>query len=133
MLFEQQAPAIQQNRGVHGRLAALAVRRQRHARQHGGGQLAGGRGQLIDGRAAAGQKAGLFKKVGRRIAADGQFGKDREPRAQRGGAPAGGNNLFKVSGEIPDRGIDLGQCDLHTSSLKREAASLAQLASRLRP
>ena len=55
---------------------------------------AGGGGQLIDGRAAAGQEAWLLKEVGRGIAADGQFGEDGKARAQRSGAAAGGNDLF---------------------------------------
>ena len=81
------------------------------------GKRARGRGQFVDGGAAAGQKAGLLKKVGGRIAADGQLREDGEARAQVGGAAAGGNDFFQVSGEIPDRGVDLGQCDLHSSSL----------------
>jgi hypothetical protein len=32
-----------------------------------------------------------------------------------GSAAAGGNNLFKISGEISNGGIDLGERDLHTS------------------
>ena len=117
MLLQQQVAAIQQNRGVDGRLAASSLRRQRHARHHGGRQIACSRGQLIDRCAAAGQETRLFKKVGRRIAADDKFGENRQPRTLCGGAPAGGNDSFKISPEIPHRGIDLGQCDLHTSSL----------------
>ena len=127
MLFEQQAAAIQQNGGVYGRLARLASGRKGHARQHGGRQIARGRGQLIDGRTAAGQKARLFKEVGGRIAADDQFGKDSKPRALGSGATAGRNNFFKISGEIPDSWIDLGQRDLHTSSLIQCREPLAQL------
>ena len=117
MLLQQQVPAVQQHRGVHGRLARFASRGQSDAGQHRRGQVARGRGQLVHRGAAAGQKAWLFKKVGGRIAADGQLGKDRQPRAQSGGAAAGGNDLLQISGEIPDRGIDLGERDLHTSSL----------------
>ena len=82
------------------------------------GRLRGGLSKFIDGCAAAREKAGLLKEVGRRIAADGQFGKDREPGALIGGAPGGGDDFFEIAGEIPDRGVDLGQCDLHISSLK---------------
>ena len=108
VLFEQQAPAIQQHGGVHGRLATLAVRSQGHAGQHCGWQLAGGRGQLIDRQAAAGEKAGLFKKVCWRIAAEHQLGEDGQPSAQPGRPPADGDNSFKITAEIPNSGIDLG-------------------------
>ena len=108
--------------GVDGGLAGIRRCRQRYAGEDGRGQVASGRGQFIDGCAAAGEKAGLLKEVGRRIAADGQLGKDGEPRALVGGAPADVNNFFKISGEIPDRGVDLGECDLHTSSLMQERA-----------
>ena len=128
VLLEQQTAAIQQNGGIHGRLMTPAAKiifpRSRllfcgkgHARQHGGRQIARCRGQLIDGRTAAGQEAWFFKEVGWRVPADDQFGKDGQPRAQCGRATAGGNDFFKISGEIPDRWIDLGQCDLHISSL----------------
>ncbi len=130
MLFEQDAAAIEQNRGVDGGLftpansslggawlGSLTLCRQGHARQHGGGQVAGGRGQLIDGRAAASQETRLFQEVGGRVTAEDQLGKDGEPRALGGRATAGRDNLIKISGEIPDSWIDLGQRDLHSSSL----------------
>ena len=98
-------------------LPRLRLGRQGHACQHGGGQLAGGCGQLINCSAATGQEARFLKEVGRRITADRQFGKHREPRALGGGATAGGDNLFKIPGEISDSWIDLGECDLHTPSL----------------
>ena len=43
----------------------------------------------------------------------------RAPRFRR--AAACGNNFFEISGEIPDRGIDLGERDLHTSSLNADS------------
>ena len=97
---------------------------QRHARQHGGGQLARGCGQFVDGGAAAGEKAGLLKKVGGRIAADGELGENRQARAQIRGAAAGGDNFFQISGEISDRGIDLAKCDLHSFSLNGETGGI---------
>ena len=94
VLFEEQAATIEQNGGVDGRLSTLALCQQSHARQHGGRQLAGGRGKFIDGGAAAGQKAGLFQKVGRGVTAKGQLGKDGKPRALSGGAAADSDNFF---------------------------------------
>jgi len=122
VLFKQQSPAIQQNRCIHRGLAATTFRSQGHAGKHSGGQVAGGRGKLIHGLTAARQEAWLFKEVGRRIAADYQFRKDREPRAQRSRTSTRLNNLFKISAEIPNCWINLGQCDLHTSSLIPPAA-----------
>ena len=112
--------AIEQDGGVDGGLAGCrgSAGKATPARTRGG-QVARGLGELIDGRAAAGEKAGLLKEVGGRIAADGEFGEDGEARAQVRGAAAGGNDFFEISGEIPDRGIDLGECDLHISSLIR--------------
>ena len=73
VLLEQQQAVIEQDGGVHRWLAAFTARLERDSREHGGGQLPGGRGQLIDGRSAASEKAGLFKEVGGRIAADGKL------------------------------------------------------------
>ena len=108
VLLEQHTATIQQNGGVDGRLAipaagircrnsrlaALTPGRQRHARQHGGRQVAGSLGEFTDGRAAAGQKAGFLKEIGRRVTADHQLGKDREPRALSGRAAGDRDNLF---------------------------------------
>ena len=127
MLFQQQATAIQQNCGVHGGLAAFPRSRQSHPCQHSGGQLAGCRCQFIDRSSAARQKARLFKKVGRGIAAYAEFREYRQPSAQLDSPPARGNDAFKVTAEIPDSGIDLGQCNLHLLSLipkDERAASL---------
>ena len=56
-------------------------------------RLARGRSQFVHCPAATGEKAGLLKKVGWRIAADSQLGKDRQTRAQRG-RPAGWRPRF---------------------------------------
>jgi len=114
---EKSVAAIKQNGGVHGRLAALAPGGQGHPGKHGGWQIAGCRSQLVDRCTAAGEEAGLFKEVCRRIAADDQLGEDGQPSAQPGRLPADGDDPFKIPAEIPDCGVDLGQCDLHTSSL----------------
>ncbi len=75
--------AVEEDGGVEGGLSILASSRAgRDTGENGGRQLARGRGQLVDGGAAARQKAGLLKKVGGRIAADGEFGEDRKARAQ---------------------------------------------------
>ena len=135
VLFEQETPAIEQDCGVDGgsftpanadlrghRLRSLTLCRKGHACQHGGGQIAGGCGQFIDGSAATSQETRLFQEVGGRVTAKNQLGEDGEPRALSGRATAGRNNLFKISGEISDSLIDLGQRDLHSSSLIEETA-----------
>jgi hypothetical protein len=106
VLFKEQTASIEQNGGVYGRLATFD--RQGHACEHGCRQIPSGGGQLIDSGAAASEKAGLFEKVGRRITANDQFGKDGETRALGCGATAGRNDFLKISGEIPDSWVDLG-------------------------
>ena len=123
VLLQQQTPSVQQNGGIDGWLFTL--RWQCHSCQHGGGQSGGRSGQLIDRRAATGQKAGLLQKIGGRVAANNQFGKDRQPCAQSRGAAADGNDFFQISGKISDGGIDLRQGYLHTPSLIPCAASIA--------
>ena len=117
MLLQEQSAAVEEDCGVEGRLSVLAAGGQRHAREDGGGQLARGPGQFVDCGTAAGKEAGFLKEIGGRITADGKLGEDGEARALLRRAAAGGNDLLEISREIPDRGIDLGQCDLHKSSL----------------
>ena len=120
MLFEQDLAAIEQNRGVHGRLAGVRLGQAARLPRQRCWQSAGGRGKFIDGRSAAGKKARLLKEVGGGISADGQLGEDGEAGALVGSAAGNRKNFFEIAGEIPDRGVDLGQCDLHTFSLKQE-------------
>ncbi len=110
---------VDEHGGVEGWFAILSVGRKGDASKHGNVQLARCRSQLVHGRAAARQEAGLLKKVGGRIAADGELGKDRKARALFRRAAAGGNDLLEVSGKITNRGVDLGQRDLHNSILNR--------------
>ena len=120
MLLEKDLTAIEENRGVDGGLAGVGRCRQRDASDQRGGQVTRGLGEFIDGLAAAGEKARFLKKVGGRVSADGQLGEDGEPRAKVGGATGNRKNLFKIAGEIPDRGVDLGQCDLHIFQFNAE-------------
>jgi hypothetical protein len=117
VLLKQQMAAIEQDGCVDGWLADARFRRQGYAGEYGRGQLRGGCGQFFNGSSAAGEEAGLLKEIGWRVAADGQLGKYREPRAFGGRVFTGRDNLFKVSGEISDSRIDLGECDLHSYSL----------------
>jgi hypothetical protein len=105
VLFEEQTTAIEENGGINGRLTRLRLGWQRHARQHGCRQIARGGGQFIDGCAAARQEAGLFQKVRRRITADGQLRKDRQPGALSGGAAAGSNNFSRFPVKSPTVGL----------------------------
>ena len=107
-----------------GGLAGIGRSGQSDACNEGGGKVARGCGEFVDGLAAAREKARLLKKVGGRITADGQFRKDGEAGALFGGATGNRNDFFKIAGEIPDRGVDLGQCDLHSSSLMQQAPGI---------
>ncbi len=122
VLLEEKRASVEQNGGIDGRLACLGWGGQSHASQHSRRQVTGGRGQFVDSAAAAGEEAGLLKEIGGRIAADGELRKHGEARAQCGCAAAGRNDSFKVSCKIPDRRIDLGQCDLHRISLNARCA-----------
>ena len=117
VLLEEQLALVEEHSGVEGRLTVFASGGQRNARQHCGGQLARCAGELVDCGTAAGEEAGFLKKVGGRITADGELGEDGEARALLRRSPADGNDSFEISREIPDRRIDLGQCDLHNYSL----------------
>ena len=119
VLLEEQLALVEEDGGVEGRFAILAVGRKGDAGKHGNGQFARCRSQFVHGRSAAGQEAGFLKEVGGRIAADGELGKDRKARALFRRAAAGGNDLLEVSGKITNRGVDLGQRDLHNSILNR--------------
>ena len=131
MLFEKQLATVEKYSGVEGGLpphrrrpvarspgfTVIAPRRRRNACQHGRGQLARSEGQFVHRGTAAGKEAGLFKKVGGRIAADGELGEDGEARTLLRRSPADSDDSFEISGEIPNRRIDLGQRDLHKYSL----------------
>ncbi len=119
VLFEKDFTPIKQNRGIHGRLAGVGWSGQCDASDKRGGQFTRGLGKFIHSLTAAGEKARFLKKVGGRISADGQFREDGKSCALVGGATGKGKNFFEIAGEIPDRGVDLRQCDLHTFSLKQ--------------
>jgi len=120
MLLEEQLTFVQKHRGIEGRFSVFASGGQSHSGENGGGQLMGGCGEFVDSRTAAGQKARFLQKVGWRVAADGEFGKNAEARAPLRCTAAGGHDSLEISREITDCGVDLGQSDFHTSSLNRE-------------
>ncbi len=122
VLFEKQLAFVEKNGGVEGWLSVLSVRRKGDAGEHGYRQLARRHGQFVHGRSAPHQEAGFLKEVGGRIAADGELGEDREARAPLRCAVAGGNNFLEITRKITDRGVDLGQRNLHSSILNREAS-----------
>ena len=117
MLFEQDVAAIDEHRSVHCRLPSLGWSGECHTGHHCRGKSARQGRQFVDSCAAASQKARLFKEIGRGVSANGKLGEDRESGPLRGGPAAGRDNFFKITGEISNSGIDLGQCDLHSSIL----------------
>ena len=116
-MFEEQIAAIEEDSSVEGGFAIRAAGWQRDAGQDCSGQIECGGSKLVNRRPAAGEEAGLLKEVGGRIAADDEFGEDRQSSARIGGAPAESDDFLQISGEIPDRGIDLRQRDLHKISV----------------
>ena len=117
VLLQQKLSFIQQHRGIHRRFPRPGRRGQRHSGKNRRWQLARGRGQLVDCGAAAGKKARLLQKVGRRIAADGEFRENRQPRTLFRSPPAHRDDLFEIPGKVANRGVDLSEPDLHISSL----------------
>ena len=110
------APSLQQGGGVHDRLAGLGVGRGDQAANHG--DAAGLGGDALRGLAIAGHKRRPLHQIAWRIAADGQFRKQNQAGAG-GSRPAREvDHLGGVAGEISNRGIDLSQRDLHSSSVK---------------
>src|SRR6185312_5192943 len=57
VLLKQNVTGVDENRGIDGRLAGAAVRRERHAGEYRRGQIAGSRRELVDSAAAAGEEA----------------------------------------------------------------------------
>ena len=127
MLFEQDLAPVEKDGCVDGRFTGIGRRRQSNARDKSGGQVTRGSGKFFDGFAAALKKTRLLEEVGGRVSADGQFRKDGKTGALIGGTPAYSQYFFKVAGEIPDRGVDLGQCDVHISSLMQENEGISWL------
>ena len=135
VLFEKQLAPVEQYSGVEGGppphrrrpvagetgFSVIAPRRQRNACQHGRGQLARSEGQFVYSGTAAGKEALLLKKVGGRIAADGELGEDGEARTLLRRSAADSDDSFEISGEISNCRIDLGQRDLHNNSLNGSA------------
>ena len=95
VLFKQDHALVEQDCGVHGRLAGVGRGGQRHACDNGGGKIARGGGEFIDGLAAASEEARFLKEVGGGIAADRQLGKDSEPSALVGGAAGEPREFFR--------------------------------------
>ena len=116
---------VDQDGRVKGRFAIRAAGRQRDASQNCSRQIESGGSKLLDRRPASSEEAGFLKEVGGRIAAYSQLGEDGHARAQIRSPAAEGHDFLQISGEIPDRRIDLGQCDLHISSLNGGAARTA--------
>ena len=69
--------------------------------------------------AAALHEGGFFHPVARGIPADGHLGKENEAGATLASALRVLDDFFTVAGEIPNRGIDLAEGDLHNFSLSR--------------
>lgn len=114
---------VDEDGSVEGRFAIRAASRQRNASKNCGGQIKRGGSKLLNCRLAPSQEAGFLKKVGGRIAADGELGENGQPSAQIGSPAAEGDDFLQISSEIPDRRIDLGQCDLHIFSLNGGATT----------
>jgi hypothetical protein len=73
----------------------------------------------VEGGGRAVEEGLLFQEIGRWIAADSKLGEDDKLRALGSGAGGKVADQAAVSGEVSDRRIDLGEGDLHGTSLRQ--------------
>ena len=72
----------------------------------------------------------LEDKVLRRITRDRKLGRDDEFRARRDEALVSGDDLIEITAQIPDRGIDLSEANLHAGDADYAQPALQQRLSR---
>ena len=73
--------SIDKDGGVKGGFDVIESSGQCDAGKDGGRQITRGGVEVFNRGAAASEEAGFFNEVGGRIAADGEFGENGEPRA----------------------------------------------------
>ena len=98
-------------------LAAAMRSRGDVAADDGDGQLRCFMGNLSHGLFGARDEDRLFQQVGRRIAANGQFGKNHQLRSSINSAASKVKNFADVTVKVPNRRVDLGKRDLHVDSV----------------
>jgi len=94
-----------------------------HARQHGGRQVAS---SSASSPTAERQRArsSLFKEIGRRVTADHQFGKDREPRAWSAARRVTATIFSRFPEKSPMVGLICASAILHTSLIQYRGRKL---------
>ena len=128
VLFEEQLAAVDEDGGVEGRLAVFAAGGQGHARQDGSGQVARGGASSSTAVRQRARKLGFSRS---RRADSRRWRARRRPsdaRLKSAARRLKATIFSEVSSEIPDRRIDLGQCDLHKSSVNAGNAMVAEYA-----
>ena len=98
-----------------------------------GGAASGGGGPAADlGECGfgLGEEGGFLEQVGRPVAADSELGEEDEVGSGVGGSLGKGEDLAGVALEVSDGGVDLGERDLHWSSLPVPVGEFAAVGER---
>jgi len=119
VLLEQDLALVHEDGGIDGMFAGTGLGRKGDADKDGGRERGGGLAQFINTRTATAQKGRLVEEIGGGISADAQLREDGETGSRIRGALAGVEDFGEVAGEVPDSGVDLGECDLHIFSVKQ--------------
>jgi hypothetical protein len=72
---------------------------------------------LLQDLARTGNEGRDFYEIARRISADDKLGEHDEVSTTGLGETGIETELVRVAGEVPDSGVDLSECDLHTDSV----------------
>ncbi len=112
-LAEDDLAAAQHGDGIGSAFSGVPVGAADVAGHDGNGEVRGVGGELLDSMLGVREEAGLFDQVAGRVAGDGEFGKDDEVGAARGGVAGEAGHEGAVAGQVADRGVDLAQGDAH--------------------
>ena len=115
-LDELDAAIAQQRGGVHHFLAGVRLGRGHHPADDG--DALGFRGNPLHGRAIVRHKRGPLDQIARRIAADREFRKQNQAGASTPRLHGKLDDLGGVAREVPHRGVDLAQGNLHILSVE---------------
>lgn len=110
-------PVPEKRGGVHNVLAGAVVGGRDVAADDGSAAAGGGCGKLLDDLSGASDEGGFLEEVGRGISAHAKLRKENEVGISLLSAADEIEDFLCVSAEVADGGVDLGERDLHNSSV----------------
>ena len=110
MLLKGDAAIGEQRGGIPGGLAGIGIGLGGVADQDGQGRFLREASHRF---AIALEKGGTFEQVLRKIATDGEFGKDGQISAAAGRFLGHLEDAGRIAGEVADGGVELAEGDLH--------------------